>query len=77
MNRIKEIRNKYGLKKPNGIIIPITQRQIGIMIGKSKSQIGRLENSHKKYGNKLTKSVENSLDNLEKLLRNGDVKIPK
>lgn len=57
MNKLKALREKYGL----------TQKQLSdeLDLDLSISQIRRLENTEKKYGNKITQRVEKSLDRLE------------
>jgi len=73
MNKIKALREKYRITKRNGKTKAMSQRQLGILIGYSKDQIYCLESGKRQ----ITLHFEMSLKNVEILLRNGDVKIPK
>lgn len=73
MNKIKAIREKHRITKPNGKTKAMSQRQLGILMGYSKDEIYRLESGKRQ----ITLHFEMSLKNIEILLRNGNVKIPK
>lgn len=60
MNKLKAFREKYEL----------TQQQLANLLKLSRSQIQRLENSDKKWGNKIRPSVEAQLDQLAELITN-------
>jgi transcriptional regulator with XRE-family HTH domain len=60
MNKLKAFREKYKL----------TQDELADLIKLSTSQVQRLENSDKKWGNKIRPSREAQLDQLEELIAN-------
>jgi transcriptional regulator with XRE-family HTH domain len=69
---IKAFRINHGIKKRDGKKKPLTQRQLGILSGYSRHQIYRLEAGKRQ----ITPHFEAALENIETLLRNGDIKIP-
>lgn len=71
MNKIKALREEIGkLYKCRGNIL--SQRRLSLMMRYSEDQIYRLENGK----SKMTPRFEAALENVGRLARNGDIKIP-
>lgn len=71
MNKIKALREEIGklYKLKNHIL---TQKKLGKLMGYSRHQIYRLESGKRQ----MTEHFEKSLENIETLLRSGNIKIP-